>query len=123
MDNIRQKKISNLIKEAFGEIFTREGASLFGKAFVTITNVQVTPDLSIARIYLSIYNLEQPQQLIDEMNFAQSDFRRMLGNKLRHDLRKIPELEFFLDDTLDQVEKIEKLFDKIKKEDNLKPEE
>lgn len=118
MDSIRQKKISNLIKEAFGEIIIKEGPNYFGKAFVTITNVKVTPDMSIARIYLSVFNIEEPQTLIDEMNFASGEFRRLLGNKMRHDLRKIPELEFFLDDTLDQVEKIEKLFDNIKKKDN-----
>lgn len=117
MDSIRQRKISNLIKEALGEIFIREGANWFGRAFVTITDVGVTPDLSIARVYLSVYNIDEPQALINEMNRNPGDIRRVLGNKLRHDLRKIPELEFFLDDTLDQVDKIEKLFDDIKKED------
>ena len=95
----------------------REGSNYFGRAFVTVTGVRVTPDMGIARIYLSALNAEQPKQLIEEMNGIAPEFRHKLSRELRHDLRKMPELEFFYDETMDEMEKVDKLLDKYKAPD------
>jgi ribosome-binding factor A len=117
MDSRRQLKIGSLIKEVFSQVLLREGKNLYGKALVTVTNVKVTSDLTLARFYLSIYNTENPDSVIDIFNEKKFEVKRMLAEKLRHDLRRIPEIEFFRDDTLDYVYHMEDVFKKIKEED------
>jgi ribosome-binding factor A len=117
MDSRRQSKIAHLIQEVFGNLLQREGRSIIGNTFMTVTQVKVTPDLSVARIYISILAEPNAPTIIKAMNKNKLEFRRLVGNDMRHDLRKIPELEFYLDDTLDYVEKMDKLFKKIHQED------
>ncbi len=117
MDSRRQLKIGSLIKEVFSQVLLREGKNLYGKALVTVTNVKVTSDLTLARFYLSIYNTDTPDSVIDVFNEKKFEIKRMLAEKLRHDLRRIPEIEFFRDDTLDYVYHMEDVFKKIKEED------
>lgn len=117
MDSRRQLKIASLIKEAFTEILSREGKGLFGKAFITVTNVVVTSDLTLARFYLSIYNADNADEVVKKVNEHKYEFKRHLASSLRHHLRRIPELEFFKDDTLDYVHRIEEVFKKIKEDD------
>ncbi|MBP7390271.1 MAG: 30S ribosome-binding factor RbfA [Chitinophagales bacterium] len=117
MDSRRQLKIGSLIKEVFSQVLLREGKNLYGKALVTVTNVKVTSDLTLARFYLSIYNTDTPDSVIDIFNEKKFEVKRMLAEKLRHDLRRIPEIEFFRDDTLDYVYHMEDVFKKIKEED------
>ena len=117
MDSRRQLKIGSLIKEVFSQVLLREGKNLYGKALVTVTNVKVTSDLTLARFYLSIYNTDTPDSVIDVFNEKNFEIKRMLAEKLRHDLRRIPEIEFFRDDTLDYVYHMEDVFKKIKEED------
>lgn len=104
------------MQEAFSEILTREGKGIYGKAFVTITNAKVTPDMSEARFYLSVFNTEQKEEVIEAIKAHEFELKRALSEKLRHHLRKIPELQFFLDDTLDQAYRMEELFKKIHSE-------
>ena len=113
MDTRRQSKIAQLIKEVFGEILIKEGKNYIGNTFVTLANVKVTSDMGIARMYISVYGSQDNDKIIQTMNEHKYDFRRILGNKMRHDLRKIPDLEFYLDDTLDYVDKIDKIFKDI----------
>jgi ribosome-binding factor A len=110
MDSRRQLKIGSLIKEVFSQVLLREGKNLYGKALVTVTNVKVTSDLTLARFYLSIYNTDTPDSVIDIFNEKKFEVKRMLAEKLRHDLRRIPEIEFFRDDTLDYVYHMEDVF-------------
>ena len=117
MDTRRQLKIASLIKEAFTEILSREGKGLFGKAFITITNVVVTSDLTLARFYLSIYNAENADDVVKKFTEHKYELKKHLASALRHHLRRIPELEFFRDDTLDYVQRIEEVFKKIKEDD------
>ncbi|MGB0839892.1 MAG: 30S ribosome-binding factor RbfA [Chitinophagales bacterium] len=117
MESIRQMQVASTIKQQLSDVFIRNGRDFYGNAFVTITNVRVTSDLMTARIYLSVFNVKEKDSLItvmDENNWA---IRKMLAAKIRNKVRKIPELEFYLDDTLDEVEKIDRLLDKIKEED------
>lgn len=116
MDTRRQQKIASVIKEAFADILSKQGKSLFGKAFITVTNVKVTSDLTLVRFYLSIFNADDQEEIIEKFNEHKFEFKKQLAGTLRHQLRRIPEIEFFKDDTLDEVFKMEELFKKIKDE-------
>jgi len=117
MDNIRLKKVSTLLKETLSQIFSKEGAIIYGtKCLVTVTNVVVTPDLSTARFYFSIFNAENNDEVLLMIKKNSSKIRGLIGNNTRHQLRKIPALEFYLDDTLDYVFKMENIFKDIEKE-------
>jgi ribosome-binding factor A len=117
MDNIRLKKVSTLLKETVSQIFSKEGANIYGtKCLVTVTNVVVTPDLSTARFYFSIFNAENNEETLLMIKKNASKIRGLIGNNTRHQLRKIPELEFYLDDTLDYVFKMENIFRDIERE-------
>ncbi|WP_129020939.1 30S ribosome-binding factor RbfA [Edaphocola flava] len=112
----RQRQVAQLIQEEMSMIFQKEGINVIKGGMVSIAKVSVTPDLLEARIYLSLFKIEHPDVLMDEIKAKTSELRGALGNKLRHHLRRIPELQFFLDDTLDYVFKMEELFKQINDE-------
>ncbi len=116
MDSRRQLKIASVIKDAFILVLNKEGKGLFGKAFVTVTNVTVTSDLTLVRFYLSVYNADA-DEVVQKFNERKFEFKRHLAEKLRHQLRRIPEIEFFKDDTLDYVHHMQDVFKKINEED------
>jgi len=117
MDSRRQLKIASVIQEAFTDILTREGRAIYGKAFVTLTKVWASSDLGLVRFYLSIYNAEDPDAVIRSFNEKKFELKRRLNEKLRNQLRIMPEIEFFRDETLDYAFHIEDVFKKIKEED------
>jgi len=110
----RQKQVARLIQEEMTAIFQKEGLSIIQGGMDSIAKVAVTPDLLEARIYLSFFKIEQPESLLAVFKEKIPEFRGQLGNKLRHQLRRIPELQFYLDDTLEHVFKMEELFRQIK---------
>ena len=116
MESRRQKKVARLIQETLSEIFQRNGANFFGKAFVTITEVRVTLDLLVAKVYLSIYNVDDKQEYVDLISTHHNEIRGQLGAKLKNQLRRIPELLFYLDNTLDEALRIEELLKGLKKD-------
>ena len=120
MESRRQQQIGKEIQKEIGNIFQKSGPSIYGKAFVTVTNVNLTPDLLIARIYLSVYNVKEKEEVIEQIRGHAHEIRYHLGNDMRHQLRRIPELEFYLDETLDYVYRMEEIFKDIDKD---KPEE
>ena len=105
--------MASLIKEEFTNILLRTGRNIYGKAFVTVTDVKVTPDLSTVRFHLSVFNGDK-DEVIQQFQDKKQELKRMLGEKLRFNLRRVPEVEFYLDDTLDDVFRMEELFKKIK---------
>ena len=109
MDSTRQQKYNRLFQKEIGELFQKEGYNFFGKAFITVTNVSVSPDLGIAKVYISIFGSKDPNAVIAEIEKHKKEIRKIFGASIRHQARIVPELKFFLDDSLDQVEKIEKL--------------
>lgn len=109
MDSMRQHKYARLIQKEMGEIFQREGFNYFGKAFVTVTGAQVSPDLGVAKIYISVFGVKESKSVLSQIEKHTREIRKELGSRIRHQARIIPELKFFLDDSLDHVEKIEKL--------------
>ena len=121
MDSRRQLKIGSVIQEAFTDILSRDGKAIYGRAFVTVTNVKVTSDLSVARFYLSIFNAADGKEVVQKFNEHKFEIKRKLAERLRHQLRVIPELEFFRDESLDYAFHMEEVFKKIKGDDeNLK---
>ena len=113
MESKRQLQVARIVKEALSEVFIKEGPNYYGSAFVTIYDVKMTPDLFLARIYLSIYNTDK-QDTLDLINTSRYSIKAALVKRLRNKLRMMPELEFSLDETLDQVFKMENVFQKLK---------
>ncbi|HSH51928.1 MAG TPA: 30S ribosome-binding factor RbfA [Bacteroidales bacterium] len=109
MRSTRQQKIERLLQKDLGDIFQKETTSLFKRKMVTVTTVRVSPDLSIAKVYLSLFPVENKNEFIHYINDIENQIRFKLGKKVRHQLRKVPELKFFIDDSLDYIENIDKL--------------
>ena len=112
----RQKQVRQLVMEEMSDIFQREGVNIINGGMVSISKVSVTPDLLEARVYLSLYKIDKPEELMKEIASRTGEWRNQLGRRVRHQLRRVPELQFFLDDTLDHVFKMEELFKSIKTE-------
>lgn len=108
METNRQKKISRLLQKDLGEIIQIEGRGWFPGAMITVTQVKVTTDLSIARVYLSIFG-KPAGEVIRQVEMHGKEVRKLLGIRVRNQLRQIPELRFYVDDSLDYIENIEKL--------------
>ncbi|MBQ4433339.1 MAG: ribosome-binding factor A [Bacteroidales bacterium] len=111
MDTIRQEKTANLIKKELAQIFMFDGPNIYD-CMITVTKTTVTKDLSIARSYLSIFNAEDNDLVIKTVRANTKDIRFRLGQKVRNQIRIIPQLEFFIDDSLDYIENIENLLKK-----------
>ena len=108
MDSTRQNKISRLIQKELSEIFLLQAKSMNG-VLVSVTAVRVSTDLSIARVYISVFPSERGDEIVKNLNGNMKQIRFDLGNRLRHQLRIIPELKFFIDDSLDYLERIDEL--------------
>ena len=113
MESIRQQQVGELVRRNFGQVLLAEGSYIYEDAFVTITNVKMSSDLGLARIYCSVYNTENKQAVILKMENEYGRLRHALGHRLRKKVRRIPELEFFMDDTLDEMYRLNALFDKL----------
>ncbi len=109
METKRQQRISRLIQRDLSELLQRELNDLVHGCMVTVTKVNVTPDLSLARVYLSIFGVQDKKARVDAFNLRSREIRGLLGAKLRHQLRIIPELQFREDDSLDYIERIDNL--------------
>ena len=108
METKRQAKISRLIQKELSEIFRRQTAAL-GGVLVSVSVVRVSPDLGIAKAYLSIFPSERSAEILDNINEQAKSVRYELAQNVRQVLRKCPELQFYLDDSLDYIENIDRL--------------
>ena len=114
--SIRQEQVSELVRRNMGTVLQNEGAYIYGATpFVTVTEVQTTSDLGICRIYLSVWNTEDKQSVILKLEEEYPRVRQALGYRLKNQLRRIPELQFYLDDTLDEMYRLREVFDGLKK--------
>jgi len=105
----RQNKVARLVQKELSELFRRESKTLLRGKLISVTIVRVTKDLALARCYLSIFPSEGARDILKDINTHKSLFRRNLGNLVRHQLRTVPELEFFLDDSLDYIDNLDKI--------------
>ena len=109
MESTRQKKISRQLQKDLSEIFQLEGRTLFSTTFVSVTVVRVSADLSVARAYLSVFGEENKEELLVEINQMSYHIRKKLAARVRNQMRKVPDLKFFLDDSVDYAQNIESL--------------
>lgn len=114
----RQKLVASEISKELNEIFLKMSLTMFEGGMISIASVKITPDLYEARIYLSFFQIKDTDAALEKFKNLSSEIRGELGKRMRHQLRIIPQLSFYLDDTLDYVFKIEKLLEDIKKEDS-----
>jgi ribosome-binding factor A len=117
MESKRQQKFAGVIQEDLAAIFQREGMNYLPNTLVTITKVRVTPDLAIARIFLSFFNNGNMAQALHIIKSHASEIRYKLGARIKDQVRIVPQLEFFVDDTSEYVERMDKIFDKLSKEE------
>ena len=121
LEGKRQKQIAGLLNEEMNLIFQKLGLSMIGGGLVSISSVKVTPDLLEARFYLSFFQVKDVKGALKKIEDRHHDIKKELAAKVRHQLRNVPVLKFYKDDTLDHVFKMEELFKKIseeKKDDN-----
>ena len=111
MESKRQQKYGRQIQKDLSDIFQKECKEIFGQGMVTITDVKISPDLSAARCYLSFLLVDNPQRIMDELGYKNKMVRNALANRIRKQVRIIPTLSFFLDDTAAYAAKIEALFE------------
>ena len=112
MSSVRLEKVSSLIKRELSTIFQQNMGSLFGGLMISVTQVRVSPDLGLAKAYLSFFPAERRTEgllTVEEKNHL---IRKMLADRIGKQIRKIPELSFFIDDSLDYAEEIDRLLKK-----------
>lgn len=108
METTRQNKIARLLQKELSDIFLLQTKAMKG-TLISVSVVRISPDLSIARVYLSVFPSDKGEEIINNINENTKSIRYELGTRVRHQLRIIPELKFFLDDSLDYLEKIDSL--------------
>lgn len=118
----RQKQVAAVLEKELNEIFQRLGLTMLQGGMVSISGVKITPDLFDARIYLSFFKVNDPIATLKIIQDKSWEIKKELTGRVRHQLRSMPQLNFYIDDTLDYVDKIDKLFKDIKtQEDENKP--
>ena len=108
MEETRLNKIGRLLQKELGDFFQKQTQGMHG-TLISVSAVRVSPDLGIAKVYLSIFPSEKGKELLETIEYNNRTIRYDLGQRVRMQLRKIPELNFFLDDSLDYIENIDNL--------------
>lgn len=116
----RQKQVGQLIQQEMSAVFQREGLNVIHGGMISISRVKVTPDLLEARIYISFYQIPEPEKMLKAIKERDWELRKHLAARIKNQVRKIPVLHYYLDDTLDYVFKMEEIFKNlhIPKEDD-----
>jgi ribosome-binding factor A len=112
----RQKQVAGVIQQEMNDIFMRMALNMLNGGMVSIAGVKITPDLLEARIYLSLFKVSDVEKTMQVFEDRKPEIKRELTTRVKHQLRRMPELRFYLDDTLDQVFKIEEIFKKLNEE-------
>lgn len=108
METTRQNKIARLIQKELSDIFLLQTKAMNG-VLVSVSVVRISPDMSVARAYLSVFPSERSEEIVKNINDNMKSIRYELGSRVRHQLHIIPELKFFVDDSLDYIENIDRL--------------
>ncbi|MBK8495413.1 MAG: 30S ribosome-binding factor RbfA [Chitinophagaceae bacterium] len=116
LESKRQKMVAGLLNKELSDIFQRLGLSMMDGGMVSISSVKITPDLYEARIYLSFFKVADSFDALKKIEDRSWEIKKELTTRVRHQLRSMPKLTFFIDDTLDYVDKMEKIFKEIKKD-------
>jgi ribosome-binding factor A len=113
MSSTRQLKYAGLIKKDLSEIFQRDAKHWIGNAFLTIADVEVSPDLAVATVYISLMMVEDKEAFMDLMTSKKGEIRKALGLKIGKQVRIVPDLIFNLDHTQEEAQKMDKLLDSL----------
>lgn len=114
LEGKRQKQVGAVIEKELNDIFRRMGLSMMDGGMISISAVRITPDLYEARVFLSFYKVNDPQVTLKHIEGHAKEIKKELALRVRHQLRVIPQLSFFLDDSLEYVDKMEKIFKEIR---------
>lgn len=115
--SIRQEQVAELVRRHISTVLRDEGSYIYGsEAFVTVTEIQMTSDLGIARIYISVFGTDNKQAVILKLEEENARVRQSLGFRLKRHLRRIPEVQFFLDETLDEMYRLREVFNELDKD-------
>ncbi|RYD83357.1 MAG: 30S ribosome-binding factor RbfA [Sphingobacteriales bacterium] len=117
LEGKRQKQVAAVLEKELNDIFQKMGLSMLNGGMVSIASVKITPDLFDARIYLSFFKIEDHVATLKLIEEKAWEIKKELTSRVRHQLRSMPQLSFYIDDTLDYVDKMENLFKEIKKQD------
>lgn len=112
MESTRQSKVSRLIQRELADIFQKESRNLFFGKMISVTVVRVTPDLGMAKAYLSIFPSDGITEVLKQIRISNPRIRGILGKRVGKQLRVVPELEFYIDDSLDYIDNIDNLLKK-----------
>lgn len=112
MESTRQKKVSRLLQKELAEILRQKTTELARGKMLTVTTVRVSPDLGLAKIYLSIFPSDKSEETLEKITDNTPRIRNELGSKVRKQLRIIPEIAFYLDDSLDYIDNIDSILNK-----------
>ena len=112
MASVRQNKAGRMILKELSLIFQKEARNLFNGTMISVTVARMSPDLKVAKVYLSFFNVKDKDAKLEEVRKQQSNIRRLLGYEVKNQLRNVPELHFYLDDSLDYAEEIDSLLKK-----------
>lgn len=123
METKRQKQISELLRRQFSMVLMEEGSYIFEKAMVTVTRVVVSPDLQSAKVYLSVFNTDHKQEVMMALEEHNHRLRFALSNKVGKQLRRIPELKFYLDESLDEFFRMNELLGRLRADNQMGPDE
>ena len=123
MASVKLLQIQENIKREFSIVLQQEGRYIYGDAFVTVTKAELSPDLSTAKFYVSVYNTDNKQAVIMMLEEAYYRLKRSLNYRMKKRMRRIPEFQVFLDDTLDEMQKLNTLFDKLHEQRQMGEEE
>lgn len=116
----RQLQVAEIIKRNFSTVLQQEGSLIYGsEALVTVTTVKISPDQSQAKIYLSIYNTEDKQSIILLLEEEYARLKSALAIRVRKHIRRIPEFQMYLDDTLDEMYRLNELFNRLEKDNQM----
>ena len=109
MESTRQHKIARLIQKEMADIFLRESKRFQIQGMLTVTKAYVSKDLAVARVYVSVFGADDPVKVIEQIRIHTREIRTIFGNRVKSQLRVIPQIDFFIDDSLDYIENIERL--------------
>jgi len=114
METKRQRQVAELVKRNFSMVLQSEGVYIYGSApLVTVTEVKMSPDMGIAKIYLSIWNTENKQAVMLQLHEENGRLRQALGNRLKRHVRRIPNIDLYEDETIDEMYRVDSLFDRL----------
>jgi len=112
METLRQQKVSRLIQKEIGDILRIDFKGKFNNSLITVTKVNITKDLSLARVYISIFSNTKKQETFEEILSSTKEIKFILAKRVKNQLRIMPDIEFFIDDSLDYIEHIDSLLKK-----------